>query len=34
MEELNSSNVLEFWKKATLEQQRENIDTVLETIDS
>lgn len=34
MEELNSSNVLEFWKKATIEQQRENIDRVLELISS
>ena len=32
MEELNSSNVLEVWGNATVEQQIENIDKVLELI--
>jgi len=32
MNELNSSNVLEFWENATVEQQIENIDKVLELI--
>lgn len=34
MEELNSDNILEFWKNATIEQQSENIDKALDMIDS
>ena len=34
MDELNTNNVLEFWKNATVEQQKENIDRVLELISS
>ena len=34
MEELNSNNVLDFWKNATMEQQRDNIDKVLDIINN
>lgn len=33
MEELNSDNILAFWRNATIEQQRDNIDKVLAIID-
>ena len=34
MEEINSNNVLEFWRNATIEQQKANLDRVFELIDS